>query len=351
LKREEILGEEVRPIDLEKATSILELVEAFKHSSIQSRNVGECARIYEDMLTDPSRPTIMLGLSGALIAGGLRKVLRDMVAYGLVDCIISTGAVLYQDYYQARGYRHYKGTPDADDLELRDHFIDRIYDTYVDEEKFRETDAYIGEVIAGHLEPRAYSTREFLKVLGESVDDDASILHTAAKHGVPCFVPALNDSSIGIGLTEHYVQCRKEGKPGMSIDPIRDNWELTQIKVKSEKTGVIYIGGGTPKNYINDIEVIAEVLGYDPGGHHYAFQLTMDAPHWGGLSGSTLREAQSWGKINRKANKATAYVEATVALPLIVGYVLQKGVWKGRERLDMKWEGDELVGISRGDTI
>jgi deoxyhypusine synthase len=342
--RKELLSTPIHQIDLTKVKSVADLVDQMKGASIQARNLGKCASVYENMLMDSARPTVIMGLSGALIAGGLRFVLRDMVANGIVDCIVSTGAVLYQDFYQAMGYQHYKGDPGMDNLLLREHFIDRIYDTLVDEEKFREVDAYIGK-ITEQLEPRGYSTREFLRFMGEVAykKGDRGILATCYQYGVPCFVPALNDSSIGIGLTEYYEKHRN--KPHFYLDPIRDNYELTQIKGKSKKTGVIYIGGGTPKNYINDVEVIAEVLGYDVAGHEYAFQITTDRPDTGGLSGSTLEEAQSWGKIHREATKATVWSEATLALPLLVANIFQKGLHKGRRRVQFQWDGDNLKAI------
>lgn len=315
-----------------------------KGASIQARNLGRCATVYENMLMDSVRPTVILAMAGPLIAGGLRLVLRDMIRHGIVDCVVSTGAILYQDFYQAMGHQHYRGDPGMDNLELRQHFIDRIYDTLVDEEKFRETDAYIGR-LAEQLEPRGYSTREFLGFLGEIAHrkGDRGVLATCFEMGVPVFCPALNDSSIGIGLTEYYAARR--GKAKFHLDPIRDNFELTQIKGKSKKTGVIYVAGGTPKNYVNDIEVIAEVLGYDVAGHEYAFQITTDRPDTGGLSGSTLEEAQSWGKIHREATKATVWSEATLALPLIVGHVLQRGLHRGRRHVQFAWDGDELKEI------
>ena len=186
-----------------------------------------------------------------------------------------------------------------------------------------------------------------MKILGEAIDDEDSILYNAAKYGVPVFVPALNDSSIGIGLTGLYYKRRMADEPFMRIDPIRDNWELTQLKINAEKTAVIYIGGGVPKNYIQQTEVICETLGHDKGGHHYAIQITQDAPQWGGLSGCTFEEAQSWGKINRDANKSVAYVEASIGLSLMVGYILQSGVWKGRKRLKYTWKDDMLTKVSK----
>jgi len=346
-RKAELLSTPIEAVDLTKARGISELVEAYGESSIQARNIGKCAEVYKNMLLDEARPTILLGAAGPLIAGGLRKVLRDMIEFGIVDVVVSTGAILYQDLYQARGYKHYKGIPEADDAELRDLLIDRIYDTYVDEEKFWDCDTFVAK-FAEKLEPRSYSSREFLYLLGKELEDENSILHTAAKHDVPVFSPALNDSSIGIGLTQYYHWRKINGKQHMTIDAIRDNYELTQIVVKSKKTAAIYIAGGVPKNFINDAVVTAYVFNVDTGGHTYALQLTTDAPHWGGLSGSTLKEATSWGKISKKATRATAYVEPTVSLPLVVGSVLQAEHWKGRKRLVFDWDNDVLKSIKMG---
>lgn len=345
VSRKDLLKEKVKHIDFDRISTVEDLVEAYKDSSVQSRALATCAMAYENALKDPNRPTILLGLAGPLIAAGLRKIIADMIRYGIVDGIVSIGAIPYQDFYQSRGYSHYKCSPNTDDLKLREFFLDRIYDTLVDEEKFRETDAFIGDIAEG-LEPRGYSSREFMEILGQQSGKD-SILYNARRYGVPVFVPALNDSSIGIGLTGMYVRMRKANKPFMSIDPIRDNWEIAQIKIKSDKTGVIYIGGGVPKNYIQQTEVIAETLGHDKGGHHYAIQITTDVPHWGGLSGCTFEEAQSWGKINRNATKAVVYVEASIGLSLMVGYILQKGVWKNRKRLRYVLDGDMLKSIKK----
>ena len=340
----ETLSETVKAVDLTKSKTIADLVESFKDMSIQARRIGRCAEVLDSMLTDPDRPTVLLGMAGPLIAAGLRKTIREMIASGMVDAIVSTGAIIYQDVYQARGFKHYKGSPEADDVKLRDLYIDRIYDTYVDEEKFWETDCWIGQ-FADTLPPGNYSSRAFLEKLGRTLKDENSILATAVKKGIPVFCPALNDSSIGIGLTEHYHRCVKEGRKGLSIDSIRDNYELTQIVVKSKKTAAIYIAGGVPKNYINDSVVMSYIFGKDTGGHTYALQITTDVPHWGGLSGSTLDEATSWGKVNKKASKAMAFVEPSVSLPLLVGYALQKDLAKGRKPLSFKWDNDILLSL------
>ncbi len=340
-----LLNKTVQQLDLTKTTSVADIVEGFAGMSVQARNLGQCAQVFEQMLTDPARPTILLGLAGPLVAGGLRKVIRDMIECNLVDVVVSTGAILYQDVYQAKGYKHFVGDPEADDRVLRDLLIDRIYDTYVDEEKFWETDCWIGK-FADTLKPKNYSSREFLRLLAGTLDDPNSILKTAAKHGVPVFAPAINDSSIGIGLTEHYHRKKVKNEPHLSIDSIRDNYELTQLVVKSKATAAIYVAGGVPKNYINDSVVMSYIFGRDTGGHKYCFQVTTDSPHWGGLSGSTLKEATSWGKVSKKASSAMAFVEPTVALPLVVSYALQKNLSKNRKRLRLNWRGDILTDLS-----
>ena len=341
-RRKKHLRKSVDPVDVEKIRDLGELLRQFQTSSIQARNLGRCLEVWENALTDPKRPTIFLGLSGPLIAAGLRKVLRDLVDWGLVDVLVSTGAVLYQDLYQSIGGRHWMGTPTADDVVLRDLYLDRIYDTYVDELKFEETDRTIGR-ITEEFPRRPASSREFLGFLGQRFRDPDSILATAARRGVPVFSPALIDSSIGIGLTLHYQANR--GRPDRFIlDAVRDNYELVQILAASPRTAVVYIGGGTPKNWINDGIVMANyAFGREGEGHFYALQITADVPHWGGLSGSTLDEAQSWGKISRTATRSMAHVEASIGLPLLAGALwARRSVWRGRPRLRFDWSGDEV---------
>ena len=342
-EKRRILSQPIEAIDLSNLSSIKDLVASFGKMSIQARCIGRCATVYENMLEDPKRPTIFLGLAGPLIAAGLRKIIRAMIEFNIVDVIVSTGAIFYQDLYQSFGYKHYLGSPEAEDSHLRELFINRIYDTYVDDEKFIKSDSWVGR-FADSLEPRTYSSREFLHLLGKKIKDENSILKTAAKYGVPVFSPALNDSSIGIGLTNHYHLKTQKEKPKVIIDAIRDNYELTQLIVKSKKTAAIYVAGGVPKNFINDAVVTSYIFGKNTGGHSYAFQVTTDVPHWGGLSGSTFEEAKSWGKVSKNATKAMAFVEPSVSLPLIVGYVLQKKL-KPRKRLIHQWKNDILKEI------
>ena len=343
--KKNVLSHKVKPIGVGPDTRLADAVDAMADMSIQARNVGLCARVLDQVYSDKKRPTVMLGLAGPLIAAGLRKVIRDLVAGGYVDVVVSTGAVLYQDIYQARGFHHYKGTPVADDVQLRDLRIDRIYDTYVDEEKFWETDTWCGRM-ADELEPGNYSSRAYLDHLGSKLKDDESIVRTCHLLGVPMFAPALNDSSIGIGLTDHYYRCRQEGRDGIHIDSIRDNYELTQIVVNSKSTAAWYVAGGVPKNYINDSIVMAYIWQQERG-HDYAIQVTTAVTADGGLSSSTLGEAQSWGKIRGDARFAMAWVEPSVSMPLLAGYVFDRYPAPARARLRYRWEGDKLLSLKK----
>ncbi len=344
--RREFLKRSVAPVDVEKIRGLGDLLEQFGSTSIQARNLARCLEVWENALADRKRPTILLGLSGPLIAAGLRKVLRDLIDWGVVDVVVSTGAVLYQDLYQSIGGRHWIGTPTANDVRLRELYLDRIYDTYVDELKFEDTDRVIGK-ITDRFPRRPASSREFLEFLGREFPDQDSILATAARRGIPVFSPALIDSSIGIGLTLYY-QANRTRTDRFILDAVRDNYELVQILAHSPRTAVIYIGGGTPKNWINDGIVMANyAFGREGEGHYYALQITTDVPHWGGLSGSTLDEAQSWGKISATATRAMAHLEASIGLPLLAGALWdRRSHWSPRSRLAFDWSGDQ-VKVSR----
>ncbi|MDY7010660.1 MAG: deoxyhypusine synthase family protein [Planctomycetota bacterium] len=344
-RRKKLLSDEIRQVRIGRKTTAADLVADMSGMSIQARNLGQCAEVLTNLYNDKRRPTVMLGLAGPLIAAGLRRVIRDLVVGGYVDVVVSTGAILYQDIYQARGHRHYRGTPNADDPTLRDLYIDRIYDTYVDEEKFLDTDVWCGR-IADELEAGNYSSRAYLDFVGSKLTDTESIVYQCHRLGVPMFSPALNDSSIGIGLTEHRHRCKRDGKAGIAIDSIRDNYELTQITVQSGATAAIYVAGGVPKNYINDSVVMGYIFGINRG-HDYAVQVTTAVVQDGGLSGSTLGEARSWGKIKKKADFAMAWVEPSVSLPLLAAYIFNRHPAPARPRLKLTWDGDILKSLKR----
>jgi deoxyhypusine synthase len=346
-RKKALLSRPTTPVKLTRRTTVSELLDSYKDASFQARALGKCAGVFEGMLRDKQRPTIFLGLAGSLIAAGMRQVIVDLIEQNMVDVVVSTGAIISQDFYQVRGGRHFHGDVNADDKELRDLYIDRLYDTFIDEEKYWETDLAVSR-FADALGGKSLSSRGFLALLAAGArHDKGSILGACARHGVPLFVPALNDSSIGIGLTEHYHRFRTAGKKPFEISSIRDNYELTQIVVQSPATAAVYVSGGVPKNFINDSIVMSYIFGLDTGGHKYALQITTDAPHWGGLGGSTLSEATSWGKVSKKATHEMAFVETSVALPLIYGNALQKNAARGRKRLKYAWDGDILKKITR----
>jgi deoxyhypusine synthase len=295
------------------------------------------------MLDDPDC-IIFMGLSGAMIPGGMRRVIQEMIEMKLVDVIVSTGANIFHDLFESFGYRHYVGSEEGDDDALRRLRIVRVYDALMDDHEINQVIRLLSKV-PEKLEERVVSSRLYLEVLGSTLKDEGSILKTASRYGVPVFIPALSDSSIGIGLTFLHLQ-KKVLSERLLIDQIRDSFEIAQLKKMASVTGAIYIGGGVPKNYIQQLGPVSELLFKKESGHQYAFQVTTDDPKWGGLSGCTFEEAKSWGKIERGSNYAAVYMDATVALPLLVGAILQEGkVYRKRKRRRFRWEGDRLKSI------
>jgi deoxyhypusine synthase len=296
------------------------------------------------MLADEDA-VIFLGLSGALIPGGMRKVLTNMVRHRLVDVVVSTGANLYHDFLEASGGHHYIGSKQQNDYELCNLEIDRIYDTLLDDNLSTKTDIYFAD-FAETLEKRVYSTREFIEEVGKSIQDDHSFIRACIEERVPVFCPTLHDSGIGIGLSLYYSRHRQDKR--FMIDFAKDNYEIMQICQKAKTTGIVILGGGVPKNYIQQIEPMLWVNGHNQkNGYKYAIQITTDDPKWGGLSGCTFSEAKSWGKIEKEADAATVYVDCTIGLPLLVGALLsEKEIVSKRKRRKFRWDGDALVNLS-----
>jgi len=327
------LKKPVRTLDLENIQTISQLLEAFNQTSFQSRSLAHCVEVFLAMLGDPERPTIFLGLAGAMVPAGMKGVVSIMVRRSMVDVVVSTGANMYHDLVEALGEHHYLGSPEVDDVELKKAGIDRIYDTFADESKFRMIDNMI-ESFANELAEQnseGVSSRFFLNRLGSFIDVEGgledkkeSVIWNCWKKDVPIFVPALNDSSLGLALTQHHIRFVEAGRKPFTIDEIRDNYEIFRIKKAASKTGVIYVGGGVPKNYIQQTAYLQDIFGIPDAGHDYGFQITTDAPHWGGLSGCTFREALSWGKEKAGGKYVTCYCDATIALPLIVKATLER---------------------------
>ena len=311
------------------AFDVTPLLEAMGKMAFQARNLARAAEIYDRMLADPDC-TIILCLAGSLVSAGLGRTIAVLLEHNMADAVVATGAnIVDQDFFEALGFRHYIGSPDADDNVLRELHIDRIYDTFIDEDELRICDHTTAE-IADALPPGAYSSREFIREMGKwLVDRDkghGSITRVAHELGVPIFCPAFSDSSAGFGLVYHQWQ-----RPDrhVAIDSVKDFLELTKIKVAARETGLVMIGGGVPKNFAQDIVVAADILGVDAPMHRYAIQITVADMRDGGLSGSTLKEASSWGKVAQGLEQMV-FAEATLALPPLASYAYHKGSWKGR---------------------
>lgn len=311
----EYLKNPVEPFEVKENKKIDQMIEEMGKISFQGRNFSQVFEVWQKMLEDDA--FIFLGLAGAMVPAGMRKIICFLIENRMVDCIVSTGANLFHDLHETIGYKHYIGTPKADDTKLLAEGIDRIFDTYGSEKEFENSDIEIFNIVKTLDPSKNYTTREFFHFLGKEVSKnskDSGIVTTAAKIGIPIYCPAIGDSSIGIAMAVY----EKKKSEFIKFDIVADVRETGEMAIENETTGVVYIGGGTPKNFIQQTEVTAPMINKIKRGHKYAIQIIVDAPYWGGLSGCTFEEAESWGKISTHAMKATVNCDATIALPILV---------------------------------
>ncbi len=334
--KKDYLKKTIQHIDI-KEHDVIALVDSMEHMAFSARDLNRAANIYDRMLNDKDC-SVILTLAGSLFSAGLKKVVFDLIDNNMVDAIVSTGAIMVdQDFFEALGFKHYIGTPFSNDNELRELSIDRIYDTYIDEDELRICDDTT-EKIFNSLEPRPYSSRELLWHFGKYLDEnggpkvDDSVIYSAYKNNVPIFVPAFSDCSAGFGIVMHQ---HNNPEKHLSFDSGKDFLELTKIKMNTKETGIFMVGGGVPKNFTQDIVVAADILQEDAPMHKYAIQITVADERDGALSGSTLKEASSWGKVETTYEQMV-YSEATIAMPLIVGYAYHKGSWKNRDKREFQ---------------
>ena len=328
--KKDFLTKEVEHIDITSFDS-RKIISSMEKMSFVSRETANAANIFNQMIKDKNC-TIFLTLAGSTSAAGCMHIYRDMIKYNMIDAIVATGAsIIDMDFFEALGFKHYQGSQFQDDTELRKNYIDRIYDTYIDEDELQMCDKTICK-IADQLEPRSYTSREFINEIGKYLKTNAkkkdSLIETAYDNRVPIFCPAFTDSSAGFGLVMH-----QEKKPNkhLTIDSIREFRELTEIKIRSKDSGLFMIGGGVPKNFIQDTVICAELLGKNVGMHKYAVQITVADSRDGACSSSTLKEASSWGKVDI-TKEQMVFAEATSVLPLIASDAYHKGSWKKRSR-------------------
>ena len=328
--KKDFLKKPVEHIDITSFDS-RKIIASMEKMSFVSRETANAANIYNEMLKDKDC-TIFLTLAGSTSAAGCMNIYKDLVKYNMVDAIVATGAsIIDMDFFEALGFKHYQGSQFQDDTELRKNYIDRIYDTYIDEDELQECDKKICE-IADKLEPRSYTSREFINEMGKYLKKNSkkkdSLIETAYDNNVPIFCPAFTDSSAGFGLVIHQ---EKNPSKHITIDSIREFRELTEIKIQSKGSGLFMIGGGVPKNFIQDTVICAELLGKDVEMHKYAVQITVADSRDGACSSSTLKEASSWGKVD-VTKEQMVFAEATSVLPLIASDAYHKGEWKNRDR-------------------
>lgn len=330
LEKNKLLSEEIEHIDITSFDST-KIIEAMSKMSFTARELARAAKIYDMMIKDKDC-TIILTLAGSTSAAGCMKLYSDLVKHNMIDVIVATGAsIVDMDFFESLGFKHYKGTQFIDDNKLRELYIDRIYDTFINEEELQKCDHAIGK-IADSLEPKPYSSREFIREMGKYLKQNSvkkeSLVETAYDHNVPIFCPAFSDSSAGFGLVYHQ---HKNPNKHVSIDSVKDFRELTNIKMNSATSGLMIIGGGVPKNFAQDTVVCAEILGKQVPMHKYAVQITVADVRDGACSSSTLKEASSWGKVDTSYEQMV-YAEATSVLPLIASYVYHQKNWKHRTR-------------------
>ena len=311
------------------------VIDSMRKMSFTSRDTARAADIFS-MAIDDKDCSPWLTLAGSTSAGGCMHVYRDMVLFGMIDVVVATGAsIIDMDFFEALGFRHYQAQGAVDDRDLRANYIDRIYDTYIDEEELQNCDHTIYEICEG-LEPRPYSSREFIHEMGKwlaagNAKKPGSLIQTAYEEGAPIFCPAFVDSSAGFGLVKHQVERMKAGKPYLTIDAVADFRELTDIKLAAGATGLFMVGGGVPKNFAQDTVVCAEILGHEVDMHKYAVQITVADVRDGACSSSTLKEACSWGKVDVTFEQMV-FAEATTVVPLIASDAYHRGGWRNRQK-------------------
>lgn len=347
--KKDLLGRPIEHIDI-TAFDARPIMDAYRNMAYSSRALANASDIYNRMLADTGC-AVILTLAGSLVSAGMKKAIITLIEHNMIDAIVSTGAnIVDQDFFEGLGYRHYiaPGSPEAppvDDKTLRDMMIDRIYDTYIDEEDLRATDEMTKKIFDA-FEPGAYSSREFIEAMGrhlaENHPKNESLVKSAYLKRIPIFCPAFSDSSAGFGIVLHQVEKREQGQPYVAFDSGADFRELTDVKLASEDTGLLMLGGGVPKNFAQDIVVAAELLdehrlkggtGQARGGvsmHKYAIQLTVADSRDGALSGSTLREACSWGKVD-VVYEQMVFGELTTLFPLMASDAYHRGAWKNRK--------------------
>jgi deoxyhypusine synthase len=319
MRRQDYLQNPVKHMRITGTLTVNQLMQQFKGSgSFGAGRLAAACDVYEKMVRDKDC-TVFLALSGAVVPAGMRALIADLIRSRFVDVIVSTGACMVHDAIEALGEHHYKGNSIVDDHELYKYHIFRIYDIFVPEENFVRLDFKLAEMygeIAAEKKGQSLSSNEFAWELGKRLKDPNSILRAEYEEDVPIFIPAVRDSEFGFIHWLHASQ--KNQKNVLQVDAFKDVPLICGICGNSPKNGMIVIGGGVPRNTIQSA-ALASKKGLD-----YAVVITMDRPETGGLSGSTLEETVSWGKMKSEADHVMVIGDALIIFPLLVASITER---------------------------
>jgi deoxyhypusine synthase len=321
---DEFLFDPVEPVRPSRMKGLKALAEAYSKMSFQARNLGLASSLLARMYRDKETLVVMT-LAGAMVPGGLRGAVCDAIEHGLVDIIVSTGANVSHDIVEGMGFKHYRHCRLKTDTELKDAFIDRVYDTLVAEKNFNQTAEIVMEGLA---DLEGNTSDAVTRYLGSIATSDC-ILKSAYEHDVPIFVPALNDSELGIVLNRF--NSKQDPERRIVWDGLQDNLRFAELIKDAGSYGIIICGGGVPKNWAQQVTPLLEYLHYVPGemvhrfsGYKYGITITTDTPVYGGLSGCTFSESISWGKYMTESEYVTVNCDTTIALPIIIGAAIEE---------------------------
>jgi deoxyhypusine synthase len=344
----------VEAIDV-KEKSISQLLAEMSRTAFQGRKLGEAVEVWEAMLKEKNL-TIILGFSGSMSTAGQWKIINWLIENRHIDVLVSTGANISEDIVDAMGLGYYQGTHYANDEELLKADVNRYYDVYGKETDYREMEMLMTEALMTVKKGYPYTSAELLYLFGKYLGKKKvkSIVATAAECKVPVFCPAITDSAFG----EAFLMAKNQGHQ-IVLDAVKEFDQFVGIGEKTKDVGVIYVGGGVPKDFTQLLAISVSPKTMDEGvsgrkgflrkglkeyyyPHRYAIQITTDSPQWGGLSGCTLEEAISWGKINEGGKRAVCYCDATIALPLIT-HALNERVKIERKAPDLSWLFEDVT--------
>ncbi len=328
-KSAKYLTNPTRPVQIDRDRSITGILSKMEGAGFQARALADAHNLWLEMLAESS--TIFLGLSGALVASGMRRLISYLIKNHFVDVVVASGRNLFHDLHETLGRYHYQAGTNASDVELQDAQVGRIHDVWASEHEYREADEWVGNFANTMDHSRPYSTREFLHLLGRELAEIATedgILTSAYKAKVPVFCPSVADSAITVGIASS----RINRKNPFQLDVIQDMVEASYIVSRSVSTSLVMFGGGSPNNFLQQIEVTASMLKQSARGHKYALQIGLDLPEASATAGRSFTESQTWGRVAKDAKTISVLCDPTIAMPMLVTALSQTGARPLKQR-------------------